>query len=487
MRTEANACSRVRHGEWRVSPSTPAKPPTSIRVQAARLPMVNATPSSPLQRLPHALWSSTGWQILGRLWAALTGLGGLAVLTRGDFGWQPLTGAEFGRLTFYLALYTLLDSLADFGTSSAVIQWGASAPGKLRAGIRAARPVRAFAALSGFVVVSLTAGLLGEEQLGWLALASLAPLSRCLEASALVFQNRLHWRPPVLVRGLVAGLRLAFFTLLISRGTLGFGPYLASYALLGALGNVLLYLCARAELAALVAPGEGLTRRSLLGLALPLAAVGLAQQAYFYGDNLVLRALVPAAQLGHYNAAVKLFSLSIMVAAFATGSALPWLARRQAAGHLGAATRHLVDALFPAACIGLGCLFPFRGELLGRLFGAEFESAGASLAWLLLAAAAVHLGAPLLTALVAARRSRSVLHIVLSGLLFNLVANLALVPSMQAPGAALATLGTELWVAVGALYALRQLHAGRLLRPLTLVAGALAFPCAALLAKALLG
>ena len=93
----------------------------------------------------------------------------------------------------------------------------------------------------------------------------------------------------------------------------------------------------------------------------------------------------------------------------------------------------------------------------------------------------IYAGAPLLTGLVAASRSRDVLCVVLGGLGLNLLGNLLLVPSMGSPGAALATLATELWIALAALWALRRAGLQPRLSPLGLGLGPLAFGLAALL------
>ncbi len=91
-------------------------------------------------------------------------------------------------------------------------------------------------------------------------------------------------------------------------------------------------------------------------------------------------------------------------------------------------------------------LAPFRGALLG-VFGPEFAAAKGALAWLLGAVAIVHIGAPLLTAVVAAGRGSAVLWIAASGLALNLAGNGWLVPHFGMQGAAAATLATEGWVA----------------------------------------
>ena len=58
-------------------------------------------------RVPRRVWGGTGLLVLGRLWGSACTLGYLFL------GARHLSGDGFGRLTFYLALFMVLDALAD--------------------------------------------------------------------------------------------------------------------------------------------------------------------------------------------------------------------------------------------------------------------------------------------------------------------------------------------------------------------------------------
>ena len=62
------------------------------------------------------VWKSTGLLVLGRLWGSACTLTILFVLA------HHLEPAGFGRFTFYLAAFALLDSLTDLGTGSLAVQ-----------------------------------------------------------------------------------------------------------------------------------------------------------------------------------------------------------------------------------------------------------------------------------------------------------------------------------------------------------------------------
>jgi O-antigen/teichoic acid export membrane protein len=241
----------------------------------------------------------------------------------------------------------------------------------------------------------------------------------------------------------------------LAAGTeLGFGPFLLVHAWGLALGNVAVHLAARRRLPPRAPPLSG-----MLALALPPALIGLAQQAYFWADNVFVRVSAGEAELGRYNAAVRVFQWLAFFAAFTTTSALPWLARRHEEGALGPAVARLAQPLLAAGCAAAGLLLPWSGALLALAFGPGFDAAAPSLRWLLAALVALFPGAVFLTALLAAGRSRAALGVTALALLVNLAGNALLVPRLGAEGAALMTLFTEGTVTLASLLALRTLGA----------------------------
>lgn len=408
--------------------------------------------------VPRRVWHGTLWQVGGRLAASAATAVALLVLSR------ALPGAEFGRLTFYLALFLLVDAWTDLGSATAIVQRTAHDERALPAALGAGRRLRAVTATIGLLAVLVLALALREPGAGWIVAAALYPLSRVAELSAVVYQSAIRWRVPVATRTLAALLRLAFVLLLVRAGVRQAAVFVFAHALGLALGNLALYAAARPALARLVAAagaaGGGLRRtlpvRALLPVAWPLGLTAVLQQAYFYADNLFVRGWLGTETLGHYNAAVRVTSLLTMAGTFATTTALPWLTRSWREGRLGAALSGLAGRLLPWAGLLLGALVPWSERLLALCFGAPFAAGGASLRWLLVGALVVHAGGLVYTALFAAGASRSVLVIAALGLALNLAGNAWLVPRLGAEGAAIATLATEAWIGVAALVALRR-------------------------------
>ena len=404
--------------------------------------MVAASPTA-----TRLVRTSTALLVLGRLWGSGCTFAYLWLLAEG------LAPQDFGRLTFYLAIFMLLDSFVDLGTGSIAVQRTADDEASVPETLAATRAIRLVTGLIGVLIVGGGALLAGERGAWWILLASLYPVTHVLELSATTYRNRIAWRTPVLIRAGASGLGLASVVTLLTLGAREPGVFLAGIALSSATANFCLHLAARRHLPARF-QGE-LPWRPVLAAALPLGIAGLCQQTYFYVDNLFVRHFEGEVALGHYNMAVRFMSLAIMVGVYAALVSLPWFRREHAAGRLGEATARLSQPLFALAGLSAGLLFFWTGDLLA-LFGDEFRDASRSLRWLLGAAALVYVGANLLTGVVATGRTGAVLVIAAGGLLLNLVGNALLVPRLGMEGAAIATLATEGFVALGAAVALAR-------------------------------
>lgn len=395
--------------------------------------------------VPRGVWIGTALQALGRVFGSICTLVSLAVLAR------HLPGEGFGQYTFYLAVFALLDSLTDFGTGQVAIGRTAAHPDALPAVLAGCRRLRlAFATLG--VLLVLTTGLAtGEIGLAWILLATLYQHTHALELSATVFKNNLDWSVPVKLRAIASVLRLGIVLVMVAAGVESAAVFLLGTAAGSSVANILLHRAAKQSSPG-VARGSAAPAllRDLLREAWPLGLAALCMQVYFYVDNLFVRAIEGEVAVGRYNGAVRIMSLGIMVAVFAANSGLPWLRRRLPSGQLGEAVARLSQPLFALACAVLGLFWPWRAEILRLVLGDGFEVAGPALGWLLFATAAVYLGAPLMTAVVAHGKGPALLGVASAGLAVNLVGNAWLVPAMGIEGAAVATFATELTVAGGA-------------------------------------
>ncbi|MBK8178078.1 MAG: lipopolysaccharide biosynthesis protein [Planctomycetes bacterium] len=402
-------------------------------------------PSSRVSAVPGHVWRGTAFQVAGRLWSAVCTLWILRIAG------TELGDAEFGRFTFYLSLFTWLDTFVNLGTGEVAIQRTAAEPGAVPAVLAAARRIRVVSGLVGVLVVAAVCFGFDEPGAGWIALAACYPITHALELSTLVWKNRISWGRPVAIRALASTASLGAVGWLAGQDAEEPARYLVAVAVGSTLGNVLLHLAARGELPR-AAPGSA-AERGLFRAALPLGLSALCAQGYFYVDNLFVRTMLGDEALGPYNVAVRAMSLLLMLAQYATLSALPWLARCSAEGRLESAIQRLGPALFAFAGIVAGGLWPWTRELLELLVPGSGDAA-VSLRWLLLAVAAIHVGSLLLTAVVASRDNQAKLWIQGGGFVLNVLLNFWAVPAYGIAGAGMTTFATETFVALGAAAAL---------------------------------
>jgi O-antigen/teichoic acid export membrane protein len=412
---------------------------------------LEASPAS----VPRRVWWATAWQVLGRVWGALCTF---AILLLAE---QRLDAAGFGRFTFYLAVFSWLDTFATLGTGALAVQRTAGHPERIRPVLAAARRVRVAAGACGVVLVGGGAHLFREPGALWLLIASVYPITHALELSITPLKNQIAWGLPVAIRSISSVLQLVSVAWLSRSQSSEPAAYLLAVALGSTSGNVLLHLAARRHLP----PSRGEPPEPMLEFlraSLPLGLSAICAQTYFYIDNVFILAAEDATALGHYNVAVRFMSWTIMLATYVTYSALPWLTRRHLAGELGSAAERLGQPLLAVAGLGAGLVAPWSERLLA-IFGPEFTDAGPSLRWLFAAAAVIYAGALFGTVVIASGNMLATLWWSAGGVALNAAGNAFAVPRYGIEGAAAMTFATELFVAVAAACVLvrsRVLRAG---------------------------
>lgn len=396
--------------------------------------------------IPARVWTSAGWLVGGRVFGSSCTVVMLWLLA------QRLTERNFGIFTFWLAVFLVLDGIVDFGAGQVAVQRSARRPSDLPSVLKTARRARLVAATLVVGGVLAAASVMEEDGALFLGLAALYQLSHVLELSTIGWRNAIKWRSPVLVRAGASFASLVFVLALRATGEVRPLAYLAAVALGSTTGNVLLHAFGRRGLPNLVGV-QAAPMGPFLAASIPIGAAAVCQQLYFHIDNVFVRALFGEEAVGHYSVAVRVMSLSIMGGVFASSAALPWLARAHGRGELLPATFRLTAVTGTMGLLISGALWPLRETLL-KIFKPAFVDAAPALGWLLAAAAAVHIGAPLLTSVVARGDGRRVLGIAAGGLGINLIGNGLLAPAYGMEGAAIATFGTEIWVAAASLIAL---------------------------------
>ncbi|MAB79846.1 MAG: hypothetical protein CMJ89_10885 [Planctomycetes bacterium] len=415
----------------------------------------HSQPPPPPLGIPWKVCRATSLLFLGRQWGAVCTALILAVLAHE----LPISG--FGRFTFYLAVFAFFDGFVDFGTGTVTLQRGTSNEEHFLAALGAARRVRAVTASCAGLFLGTCVLHWAEGGAAWIALAGFYPLTRVFEASALCFQRSIAHGVPVLVRSLSATLRLVSICGLALGGVHSVPLLLLVHASWIAAANLVLHRLARRHLprigdSTIPLDTPRLATLTLLRTAFPLALAGMFQQAYFYVDNLFVRSLLGLEELGLYNAAARIFSWLVLVAAYATSAALPWLVRRHEAGGLRAATARLGLCLSGIGVLAVAPLWLHDETILVSVFGNAYAGSATSLRWLLGAAICVFAGSGFLTAIIAAGKNWTAAMIALAALIVNVIGNLLWIPHMGIEGAAAATFASECTVCITSILILQR-------------------------------
>jgi serine O-acetyltransferase len=207
----------------------------------------------------------------------------------------------------------------------------------------------------------------------------------------------------------------------------------------------------------LTGPAVRHERRALLRSALPLGIASLLSTLYFSIDLVLLAWLTNEQQLGVYAAAVKVLNILVVLPGTVMNAVLPGLSQstggRNNLDRLTARAWHwlLVIALPPCAAVAL-----FAQPILELLFGSEYAGGASALRLLALAGIGSMLASLLNMLLVAQHMGPRQLVLNAFAFVFNVSANIVLVPRYGIDAAAAITLATEVLICVGAMVLLRR-------------------------------
>jgi O-antigen/teichoic acid export membrane protein len=263
-------------------------------------------------------------------------------------------------------------------------------------------------------------------------------------------------------------------------------PYVVAYGMGTVVNGTLSYLWARRRVAIRFDAGRAALRR--LWTASWPAGVSMAMASvYFFIDTAMLRPLRGEVDTAHYSAAYRIMTFVLMVPVLFSQVIFPVFSRLWPRGP---------DALLPFFRRSLGFLFALgimvpatvpllRREVMALVYPPGYQAGAPALGVLCLAVGAVFAAYPHVLLLLAAGRQRVMMVISTLAALLNIGANLLLIPRWGPLGAAWTTVGTELFVLLGAAVMGWRLTGVRvapasLLRPLVCATGAWALLAALL-------
>jgi O-antigen/teichoic acid export membrane protein len=402
-----------------------------------------------------------GSDIVGRLlqyvllWAAALKLSEAGF---GDFslalslGYMVAQVADFGLQLF---VQRELSRLADDGSGKEPRFADPDAAGRLVGGGLLIKGVLSVVAL---IIIGLLLWLQPVEQKPALMLVGLSMvLATVLEYLSYCFRalRKLHWEAAATVIGRATNLAVGIGLLFLGAGVWGLA--LASNAAM-MVAIAFAYVVLRRYVRPIWSPDWRFWR----GQAWQPTALGAGivfSMISFRIDNLLIAPLVGRAELGNYNVAYKLFEPSLLVPSVILAAAFPLLskaaAQREQRPFRGYAQNTML-LLFGLGTLATTSMFALSVPVINLLYGARYESAGGMLQVLAFACLPMYLNYGLTHLLIALDKPQLYAFFTLAGLITNVTANLVLLPSLGAPGAAIATILAE-----GVLFALCALAVWR--------------------------
>ena len=314
----------------------------------------------------------------------------------------------------------------------------------------------ALIAAAGVASVAVGTALGGDTRVVSLLWAYLATLS--MERLLFSYYRGREWmRMEGIAGALQKSLALPILACLAALGVRGAVLPALSLALMAVIGAALLARLYRREIAELVRLAAQSTETvDLAALLREGAVLGLATAAavvYFRVDSVMLGILADDAAAGMYSAAYRFMEATFVLPALLMAAVFPRLARADSGS---AALRGSAVGL---AAIGIGAtaaVYAGAEPLIAGLYGPAYARAGRTLEILAFAITPVYLGVVLTQAMIARGRQAAYLRLSVLGLAINVTLNLLLIPAYLEIGAAVATLVTEIVVAVGAAISLRR-------------------------------
>jgi O-antigen/teichoic acid export membrane protein len=375
-----------------------------------------------------------------------------------------------GRYAFAVVTWLLIKTISDFGLGVLATREVALRPDLAGLWLGAGTTLRLMvlvgllpavvALLAGYLTIG---GLAGETALAVILLViSIAP-GAAGDAATAVFNARERMEMPALVTVLSTGLKIVLAGLALAAGGGVIGLAAVSLVVNTVSGLVLWRLVRPLAPEVRWWPG-GTQARQWLVVAWPLLLNSLLINLFFRLDAYILQSSRGEGELGLYDAAYKFINFTLIVPPYLTLALFPSLARQ--AKHDPAALRrtlrlaigYLVMLALPVAVATTALADWLIWLLAGPAFLPGSATALRVLIWFLPFS---YVNGIVQYALIALDRQRAITSAFAAVVIFNLAANLMLVPTYGYVGAAAVTVASEI-VLLGPLLYVTRLGLGRL-------------------------
>ena len=397
--------------------------------------------------------SNTAVQVAGKAVVLAIGAASIAVLTR------YLGPSDYGRYTLALMYMQLFAVLADVGLLTTVVREISKDPSRTESLVGNTLTLRlllSFVTIVVAVAISLLLPYDPDQRLA-IVLAGGPLLLGMLNGSlTAVFQGQMRMGRAVTAD--VVGRVVAFgLAVLVATLDLGFFAVMGTAAG-GALGALVVSVVLSRRLVRIRFLADRAVWRSLLISALPLGLALAINALYFRADTLIISVLRPVDEVGLYTLAYRILEFILAGGTVFLTASFPVISRYVADEdrRLPAAIQSSWDLFVVVGVplvVGGAILAPALIELVA---GDEFAGATEPLQVLLAAGTLAWVNGIFGYALIAKERQASALWLNVSGLVFNVGLNFALVPTYGIVAAAVITVASEVLILGGSYLLMRR-------------------------------
>lgn len=354
---------------------------------------------------------------------------------------------EYGVFGFVFAYITLLGILADFGTATYSVRELSGNTERTGEVLRTGISTKIVLSLGSAVIAIGVLPLLGKSTviLGYVALATgfliFNALGTYLHAIFRAHENMRYeaWSRIIQYTVLLVGTVVA----VLMHATLS--GYILAYVVSAFAGFVTAAVFVHRRFAPLRLSLDRLAWKRMLVGAAPIALAAAFVSVYYNIDQVMLSLMKTDTDVGLYNAAYKIITLMVGINVLLMNAGFPVITRL-----LRSDPHRLPNVLHGyirlGAIIGLPVAFggiALAAPVMTLLFGAEYAAGGTALAILLWSVALLFISGIFIKTLVASYRQNVYVWAVGIGAGLNILVNLILIPRYGLPGAAAATVMTE--------------------------------------------
>ena len=378
------------------------------------------------------------------LLAGLSNLSSVLLLLLLIFAARHLTIADFGKLTFALALTGAIALISDFGITEFTKRSVARDPTITDRYFSNGFVWKALLAALSWILMIAVAHVLTEDPTTRyvVAILGVGAITRAFKALPIaLFQAKERFDLSTISQLTHHFLVFTFVTIALALGSglLGFSIVFVAVKLVDV---VLTYvLMVRTRIAKFRLAFDKKFMMQLQRQAIPFGLFVVVVQVYAYADTIMLAAIRGDTEVGLYNAAYKIYEGMTLIALVLHQAISPQLARLYSAD-LAAHGYTAQRALKFAAMVAAFCSFSgfiFSGFVIRVAFGQLYIPSTASLQILSISFMFVTLNYVLNAIMVSIDRQMALLIFVSITLLLNIILNLVLIPQFGHVGAAAAT------------------------------------------------